>query len=116
MRLIAVTSVRNSLETRYSLGGAKVDVEIPKLLATMANANSAVTDSQFLLQDKDVRRLRATVYREVDDAKNSQFLALASVYLVSVLMVSKYRDLLDPGTLHKIAAASTQIISVRVIL
>ena len=93
LRLIAVTSVRNSLETRYSLGGAKVDVEIPKLLATMANANSAVTDSQFLLQDKDVRRLRATVYREVDDAKNSQFLALASVYLVSVLGDKDYRDL-----------------------
>ena len=29
---------------------------------------------------------------------------------ISVLMVSKYRDLLDPGTIHKIAAASTQII------
>ena len=81
---------------------------VPKLLATMANKNSAVKDMDLLLQNQDVSRLRLTVYREADDVKNSQFLALASVYLVSVLMVSKYRDLLDPGTLHKLAQASTE--------
>ena len=79
---------------------------VPKLLSTMANLNSAVLDLDLLLQDQDVTRLRHTVYREVDDAKNSQFLALASVYLVSVLMVSKYRDLLDPGTLRKLAQST----------
>ena len=63
---------------------------------------------ELLLQNMDVNRLRSTVYREVDDIKNSQFLALASVYLVSVLMVSKYRDLLDPGTLRKLAQAKTE--------
>lgn len=80
---------------------------VPKLLATMANTNSSVTDMDLLLQNQDVNRLRLTVYREVDDIKNSQFLALASVYLVSVLMVSKYRDLLDPGTLRKLAQATS---------
>ncbi|KAK7882246.1 hypothetical protein WMY93_028420 [Mugilogobius chulae] len=31
-----------------------------------------------------------------DDSKQSQFLALAVVYFISVLMVSKYRDILEP--------------------
>lgn len=31
-----------------------------------------------------------------DDSKQAQFLALAVVYFISVLMVSKYRDILEP--------------------
>lgn len=31
-----------------------------------------------------------------DDGKQAQFLALAVVYFISVLMVSKYRDILEP--------------------
>lgn len=31
-----------------------------------------------------------------EEAKQAQFLALAIVYFVSVLMVSKYRDILEP--------------------
>ena len=33
-----------------------------------------------------------------EETKQAQFLALAIVYFVSVLMVSKYRDILEPGT------------------
>lgn len=31
-----------------------------------------------------------------EDSKQAQFLALAVVYFISVLMVSKYRDILEP--------------------
>ena len=35
-----------------------------------------------------------------EDSKQAQFLALAVVYFISVLMVSKYRDILEPQN-HK---------------
>ena len=44
----------------------------------------------------DINRLRAVVYRDVEETKQAQFLALAIVYFTSVLMVSKYRDILEP--------------------
>uniref|UniRef100_A0A8C8IGF0 Neurobeachin n=1 Tax=Oncorhynchus tshawytscha TaxID=74940 RepID=A0A8C8IGF0_ONCTS len=55
-------------------------------------------DPDRLLQDVDINRLRAVVFRDVvsDDSKQAQFLALAVVYFISVLMVSKYRDILEP--------------------
>jgi len=40
--------------------------------------------------------LRAVIYRDVEETKQAQFLSLAIVYFVSVLMVSKYRDILEP--------------------
>uniref|UniRef100_A0A3B3R841 Neurobeachin n=1 Tax=Paramormyrops kingsleyae TaxID=1676925 RepID=A0A3B3R841_9TELE len=52
--------------------------------------------TETLLQDVDINRLRAVVFRDVDDSKQAQFLALAVVYFISVLMVSKYRDILEP--------------------
>ncbi|XP_077467130.1 neurobeachin-like isoform X1 [Stigmatopora argus] len=57
---------------------------------------SPVEDPDRLLQDVDINRLRAVVFRDVDDSKQAQFLALAVVYFISVLMVSKYRDILEP--------------------
>ncbi|XP_017494739.1 PREDICTED: myb-like protein I, partial [Rhagoletis zephyria] len=44
----------------------------------------------------DVNRLRAVIYRDVEETKQAQFLSLAIVYFISVLMVSKYRDILEP--------------------
>ena len=75
--------MRNSLETRYSSCEIESECQKPisKLLQTMCNINSAVIDLHLLLQDQDVNRLRQTVYRDLDDQKNSEFLALASVYL-----------------------------------
>ncbi|KAM7374484.1 hypothetical protein PAMP_007139 [Pampus punctatissimus] len=55
-----------------------------------------INDPDRLLQDVDINRLRAVVFRDVDDSKQAQFLALAVVYFISVLMVSKYRDILEP--------------------
>ena len=58
-----------------------------------------IRDVDRLLQDLDVNRLRAVIYRDVEETKQAQFLSLAIVYFVSVLMVSKYRDILEPPTL-----------------
>ncbi|CAG0917437.1 unnamed protein product [Notodromas monacha] len=55
-----------------------------------------VKDANKLLQDMDINRLRAVLYRDVEETKQAQFLALAIVYFLSVLMVSKYRDILEP--------------------
>ena len=35
-------------------------------------------------------------HRDVDESKQAQFLALSIVYFISVLMVSKYWDVLEP--------------------
>ena len=56
-----------------------------------------IKDPTRLLQEMDVNRLRACIYRDADaDTRQSQFLALATLYFISVLMVSKYRDIIEP--------------------
>ncbi|XP_017477250.1 PREDICTED: lipopolysaccharide-responsive and beige-like anchor protein [Rhagoletis zephyria] len=56
-----------------------------------------IKDSASLLQEMDINRLRACIYRDADsDTRQSQFLALATLYFISVLMVSKYRDIIEP--------------------
>ncbi|XP_049825585.1 neurobeachin isoform X2 [Aethina tumida] len=62
----------------------------------LSNQSSPVKDPEKLLQDMDVNRLRAVIYRDVEETKQAQFLSLAIVYFISVLMVSKYRDILEP--------------------
>ena len=62
-------------------------------------------DDHLLLSIRDIQRLRATLYRTDPastsetstgkDRTNSNFLALATMYFLSVLLVSKYRDTLD---------------------
>ena len=39
---------------------------------------------------------KGCVCRDVEETKQAQFLSLAVVYFISVLMVSKYRDILEP--------------------
>src|SRR5690606_27161980 len=56
-----------------------------------------IKDPSSLLQETDISRLRACIYRDADsDTRQSQFLALATLYFISVLMVSKYRDIIEP--------------------
>ena len=54
---------------------------------------------QLLLSVRDIHRLRATLYRSdpslEKDRANCNFLALSTMYFLSVLLVSKYRDTLD---------------------
>ena len=47
------------------------------------------------------------LFRDVEETKQAQFLSLAVVYFISVLMVSKYRDILEPpGKLIKSKSGS----------
>uniref|UniRef100_A0A8C4KSV0 LPS responsive beige-like anchor protein n=1 Tax=Equus asinus asinus TaxID=83772 RepID=A0A8C4KSV0_EQUAS len=113
LRLVCAVAVRNCLECQQHLqlktkgdtakgqktmhglipmgkSAAKSPVDI------VTGGISPVRDFDRLLQDMDINRLRAVVFRDIEDSKQAQFLALAVVYFISVLMVSKYRDILEP--------------------
>eukprot|EP00062_Callorhinchus_milii_P007037 gi/632948285/ref/XP_007889506.1/ PREDICTED: neurobeachin [Callorhinchus milii] len=99
LRLVCCVAVRNCLECRQrqrermgktSFANSKTQENLH------STGSNATKDPDRLLQDVDINRLRAVVFRDVDDSKQAQFLALAVVYFISVLMVSKYRDILEP--------------------
>uniref|UniRef100_A0A7N8YDP2 Neurobeachin n=1 Tax=Mastacembelus armatus TaxID=205130 RepID=A0A7N8YDP2_9TELE len=112
LRLVCCVAVRNCLECRQrqrdrsckssltssksqdSLHSASTSSKVPHIHTNQTHIRH--TDPDRLLQDVDINRLRAVVFRDVDDSKQAQFLALAVVYFISVLMVSKYRDILEP--------------------
>lgn len=112
LRLVCCVAVRNCLECRQRQRdrGNKSSIPNNKSQEILQNAVtssktaienvpsnlSPIKDPDRLLQDVDINRLRAVVFRDVDDSKQAQFLALAVVYFISVLMVSKYRDILEP--------------------
>ncbi|XP_070606007.1 neurobeachin isoform X6 [Erythrolamprus reginae] len=113
LRLVCCVAVRNCLECRQrqrdkinksSLICSKTQETLQAISATTTKNPlenvpgnlSPIKDPDRLLQDVDINRLRAVVFRDVDDSKQAQFLALAVVYFISVLMVSKYRDILEP--------------------
>ncbi|BHF59417.1 protein kinase A binding [Sparganum proliferum] len=58
---------------------------------------SPLVDAEKLLQSVDIHRLHNIIYRDEEETKQVQFVTLAVVYFLSVLMVSRYRDLLDPS-------------------
>uniref|UniRef100_A0A8C2JCL6 LPS-responsive vesicle trafficking, beach and anchor containing n=1 Tax=Cyprinus carpio TaxID=7962 RepID=A0A8C2JCL6_CYPCA len=109
LRLVCAMAVRNCLECQQHtlgksgaessrgqqslLGAAK---SIPSPVDIVTGGMSPISDLDRLLQDMDINRLRAVVFRDIEDSKQAQFLALAVVYFISVLMVSKYRDILEP--------------------
>uniref|UniRef100_A0A672UI89 Neurobeachin n=1 Tax=Strigops habroptila TaxID=2489341 RepID=A0A672UI89_STRHB len=111
LRLVCCVAVRNCLECRQrqrervnkmSLVSSKTQDALQGVTAAATPLEnvpgnlSPIKDPDRLLQDVDINRLRAVVFRDVDDSKQAQFLALAVVYFISVLMVSKYRDILEP--------------------
>ncbi|XP_058884561.1 neurobeachin-like isoform X10 [Acipenser ruthenus] len=114
LRLVCCVAVRNCLECRQrqrdrtttsSMPNSKTQENLQSASGTTAAKTtienvpsnlSPIKDPDRLLQDVDINRLRAVVFRDVDDSKQAQFLALAVVYFISVLMVSKYRDILEP--------------------
>ncbi|XP_053316593.1 lipopolysaccharide-responsive and beige-like anchor protein [Spea bombifrons] len=122
LRLVCAVAVRNCLECQQHLqakytenpnnpkaiqgmvGTAKSTAKSPIDIVT--GGISPVRDLDRLLQDMDINRLRAVVFRDVEDSKQAQFLALAVVYFISVLMVSKYRDILEPQNERKPPSAS----------
>uniref|UniRef100_A0A8C7YN35 Neurobeachin a n=1 Tax=Oryzias sinensis TaxID=183150 RepID=A0A8C7YN35_9TELE len=107
LRLVCCVAVRNCLECRQrqrdrscksSLTSSKSQDSLLHGASTASKVAHTYKsrDPDRLLQDVDINRLRAVVFRDVDDSKQAQFLALAVVYFISVLMVSKYRDILEP--------------------
>ncbi|TMS07463.1 Neurobeachin [Larimichthys crocea] len=113
LRLVCCVAVRNCLECRQRHRDRGSKSSIPNnhktqeillnavtssktAIETVPSNLSPIKDPDRLLQDVDINRLRAVVFRDVDDSKQAQFLALAVVYFISVLMVSKYRDILEP--------------------
>ncbi|XP_035708538.1 neurobeachin isoform X2 [Folsomia candida] len=121
LRLVCTSAVRNCLECKERLriqqtggycggNGSTIPAKVahlhslirgaqasPKnIVENLATQNSPVKDPEKLLQDMDVNRLRAVIYRDIEETKQAQFLSLAIVYFISVLMVSKYRDILEP--------------------
>ncbi|XP_036393306.1 neurobeachin isoform X3 [Megalops cyprinoides] len=108
LRLVCCVAVRNCLECRQRQRDRTTKSSLPnsKTQENLQSAPSASKDPDRLLQDVDINRLRAVVFRDVDDSKQAQFLALAVVYFISVLMVSKYRDILEPQ--REIARTSSQ--------
>ncbi|KAJ8404707.1 hypothetical protein AAFF_G00335700 [Aldrovandia affinis] len=108
LRLVCCVAVRNCLECRQRQRDRTTKSSIPnsKTQENLQNVPPASKDPDRLLQDVDINRLRAVVFRDVDDSKQAQFLALAVVYFISVLMVSKYRDILEPQ--REIARSSSQ--------
>uniref|UniRef100_A0A672LPR3 Neurobeachin n=1 Tax=Sinocyclocheilus grahami TaxID=75366 RepID=A0A672LPR3_SINGR len=107
LRLVCAMAVRNCLECQqHTLGksGAEsshgqqncVNCVLQSPVDIVTGGMSPIRDLDRLLQDMDINRLRAVVFRDIEDSKQAQFLALAVVYFISVLMVSKYRDILEP--------------------
>uniref|UniRef100_A0A6Q2XFZ4 LPS-responsive vesicle trafficking, beach and anchor containing n=1 Tax=Esox lucius TaxID=8010 RepID=A0A6Q2XFZ4_ESOLU len=107
LRLVCAMAVRNCLECQQhshfmpSQDSARSQQSTPSLMGAspvdvVTGGMSPIRDMDRLLQDMDINRLRAVVFRDIDDSKQAQFLALAVVYFISVLMVSKYRDILEP--------------------
>ncbi|KAG5845180.1 hypothetical protein ANANG_G00136100 [Anguilla anguilla] len=114
LRLVCAMAVRNCLECQQhsSLTGGGESARGQKAMQSLMGAGksgpaqspvdmvtggvSPIRDMDRLLQDMDINRLRAVVFRDIEDSKQAQFLALAVVYFISVLMVSKYRDILEP--------------------
>ncbi|XP_034024289.1 neurobeachin [Thalassophryne amazonica] len=121
LRLVCCVAVRNCLECRQRHRDRRTKSSIPNktqeilqnvgissktTIETVSNNLSPVRDPDRLLQVVDISRLRAVVFRDVDDSKQAQFLALAVVYFISVLMVSKYRDILEPQRETRISTQS----------
>ncbi|XP_077059368.1 lipopolysaccharide-responsive and beige-like anchor protein isoform X2 [Siphateles boraxobius] len=124
LRLVCAMAVRNCLECQQhtlgksgaessrgqqSLLGATKSIAAQSPVDMVTGGMSPISDLDHLLQDMDINRLRAVVFRDIEDSKQAQFLALAVVYFISVLMVSKYRDILEPHNDKRNAQRSQSI-------
>lgn len=110
LRLVCAMAVRNCLECQQAqlkqnkdgsahtapVFGTAKSATAQSPVDAVTGGTSPIRDVDLLLQDMDINRLRAVVFRDIEDSKQAQFLALAVVYFISVLMVSKYRDILEP--------------------
>ncbi|VDN02614.1 unnamed protein product [Thelazia callipaeda] len=110
LRLVSTIAVRNILACRMRIcagSTSRLDLQqntraqqIAKFVfgAVEVEGKEEITDPEHLLQEIDLQRLRGVIYRDMEENRQAQFLALAITYLLSVLMVSRYRDILEPPT------------------
>ncbi|KAM3722837.1 putative neurobeachin [Dirofilaria immitis] len=108
LRLVSTMAVRNILACRIktSFGSilcmdAKQVTRAQQIAEFVSNAldvggKEGIMDPEHLVQEVDLQRLRGVIYRDMEENRQAQFLALAVTYLLSVLMVSRYRDILEP--------------------
>ncbi|KAJ3614490.1 hypothetical protein NHX12_018062 [Muraenolepis orangiensis] len=109
LRLVCAMAVRNCLECQQHAHfhyGNTGSTAAQSPVDVVTGGQSPIGDLDRLLQDMDINRLRAVVFRDIEDSKQAQFLALAVVYFISVLMVSKYRDILEPHSDKKTVSRS----------
>ncbi|KAG2465653.1 LRBA protein, partial [Polypterus senegalus] len=97
------------IESEKNISSGGILRQCLRLVDVVTGGISPVRDTDRLLQDMDINRLRAVVFRDIEDSKQAQFLALAVVYFISVLMVSKYRDILEPQNERKAPQRSQSV-------
>lgn len=129
LRITATVTVRHILASRIQ------QTDTPRYETNSAKKNACIMDFvrealeklspdgldniDRLVQDSDITRIKGIVYRDmVEENRQAQFLALSVIYLVSVLMVSRYRDILEPPsspspffdstTTHKLDTTETE--------
>uniref|UniRef100_A0AAF5RXM1 BEACH-type PH domain-containing protein n=1 Tax=Wuchereria bancrofti TaxID=6293 RepID=A0AAF5RXM1_WUCBA len=111
LRLVSTVAVRNILASRIktSFGkmlymDAKQVTRAQQIAEFVSDAldvgnKEGILDPEHLVQEVDLQRLRGVIYRDMEENRQAQFLALAVTYLLSVLMVSRYRDILEPPSI-----------------
>uniref|UniRef100_A0A8C5GR28 Neurobeachin n=1 Tax=Gouania willdenowi TaxID=441366 RepID=A0A8C5GR28_GOUWI len=103
LRLVCCVAVRNCLECRQrqrdrsslksSLTSSKSQDSLHSA-STASKVHTRIKHTSCYCSKSDRERSKCVTVN--DDSKQAQFLALAVVYFISVLMVSKYRDILEP--------------------
>ncbi|CAL2037445.1 unnamed protein product [Caenorhabditis brenneri] len=107
LRISATVTVRHILASRiqqpdtprYETNSTKKNQCIMEFVREALEKLSpdGLENLERLVQDSDITRIKGVVYRDmVEENRQAQFLALSVIYLVSVLMVSRYRDILEP--------------------
>lgn len=84
---------------------------MPSILPFQTNP---IKDPNKLLQYIDICRIQTCIYHDGStESRQSQFLALSSLYFISVLMVSKYRDIIEPKhkSTHRAKSGSSSQVS-----
>ncbi|KAL7075815.1 hypothetical protein ACQ4LE_005065 [Meloidogyne hapla] len=101
LRLSATSAVRgilsSSLSNNESIFGSEINsTKYEAIRKFIKNKSTNIEFKDQLLQTVDLQRLKNLIYRDMEEVKQAQFLALSIVYFLSVLMVSRYRDILEP--------------------
>uniref|UniRef100_A0A915P9B6 BEACH-type PH domain-containing protein n=1 Tax=Meloidogyne floridensis TaxID=298350 RepID=A0A915P9B6_9BILA len=101
LRLSATSAVRgilsSILSSNESIFGSEINsTKYEAIRKFIKNKSTNVEFKDQLLQTTDLQRLKNLIYRDMEEVKQAQFLALSIVYFLSVLMVSRYRDILEP--------------------